>query len=64
MMINGAFGSSFYIYIYICKQFSSLLRLQIDEYFMMSHHQGNVKLEYNGVFRAQLCMITGSRSVK
>ena len=38
--------------------------LSIDEYFMMSHRQGNAKLEYNGVFRAQLCMIIGSRSVK
>ena len=36
----------------------------IDEYSMMSHRQGNAKLEYNSVFRAQLCMITGSRSVK
>ena len=36
----------------------------IDKYFMMSHRQGNEKLEYNGVFRAQLCMITSSRSVK
>ena len=36
----------------------------IDEYSMMTHRQGNTKLEYNGVFRAQLCMITGSRSVK
>ena len=36
----------------------------IDEYSMMSHCLGNAKLEYNGVFRAQLCMITGSRSVK
>ena len=37
---------------------------QLDEYSMMPHRQGNAKLEYNGVFRAQLCMITGSRSVK
>ena len=36
----------------------------IDEYSMMSHREGNSKLEYNAVFRAQLCMITGSRSVK
>ena len=36
----------------------------IDEYSMMSHRQGNAKLEYNGVFRAQLCMITRSKSVK
>ena len=32
----------------------------IDEYSMMSHRQGNAKLEYNGVFKAHLCMITGS----
>ena len=36
----------------------------IDKYFMMSHGQGNAKLEYNGVFKAGLCMITGSRSMK
>ena len=36
----------------------------IDEYSMISHRQGNAKLGYNGVSRAQLCMITGSRSVK
>ena len=36
----------------------------IDEYSMMSHRQGNAKLECNGVFRAQMCMITDSRSVK
>ena len=38
--------------------------LAIDEYSMMPHRQGNAKLEYNGVFRAQLYMITGRRSVK
>ena len=38
-------------------------RESIDEYSMMSHRQGNAKLEYNGVFMPQLCMITG-RSVK
>ena len=41
-----------------------LKKWHIDEYSMMSHRQANAKLEYNGVFRAQLCMITDSRSVK
>ena len=40
------------------------LLIFIHEYSMMLHRQGNAKLEYNGVFRAQLYMITGSRSVK
>ena len=42
----------------------SLELLCIDEYAMMSHRQGNAKLEYNGVFRVQLYMITGGRSMK
>ena len=41
----------------------SITPLPTDEYSMMSHRQGNTKLEYNGVF-LQLCIITGSRSVK
>ena len=36
----------------------------IDEYFMISHCQGNAKLEYNGGFRAQLGIFAGTRSVK
>ena len=36
----------------------------IDEYFMISHCQGNAKLEYNGGFRAQLGIFTGTKSVK
>ena len=36
----------------------------IDEYSMMSHCQGNPKLEYNGGFKAQLQVITFITSVK
>ena len=36
----------------------------IDEYSMMSHRQGNAKLEYNGDFRAQTCIVTGNKCVK
>ena len=36
----------------------------IDEYFMISHCQGNAKLEYNGGLRAQLRIFAGTRSVK
>ena len=36
----------------------------IDEYFMISHCQGNAKLEHNGGFRAQLGIFIGTRSVK
>ena len=36
----------------------------VDEYFMISHCQGNAKLEYNGVLRAQVGIFTGTRSVK
>ena len=31
----------------------------IEEYFMISHCQGNAKLEYNGGFRTRLGMFTG-----
>ena len=40
------------------------LKRHIDEYSMMSHCQGNAKLEYNGGFRAQLQVITFTTGVK
>ena len=43
---------------------SQLNDLPIDEHSMISRRQGNAKLEYNGVFRVRLCMITDSRSLK
>ena len=41
-----------------------VLALDTDEYSIISHRQDNVKLEYNREFRAQLCMLTGTRGVK
>ena len=47
-----------------CRDTAEVRNDVIDEYFMISHCQGNAKLEYNGGFRAQLGIFTGTRSVK
>ena len=46
------------------KSIVKMNKMTIEEYFMISHCQGNAKLEYNGGFRAQLGIFTGTRSVK